>query len=47
MEKWNIKTCLSIDNYEAGLIEGINHFQTINIPKKGVVEITFVNLLSV
>jgi hypothetical protein len=21
--KWNAKTCLSIDNYEAGLIEGI------------------------
>jgi hypothetical protein len=23
LEKWNAKTCLSIDNYEAGLIEGI------------------------
>jgi hypothetical protein len=23
LEKWNVKTCLSIDNYEAGLIEGI------------------------
>jgi hypothetical protein len=23
LEKWNARTCLSIDNYEAGLIEGI------------------------
>ncbi len=23
LEKWNVKTCLSIDSYEAGLIEGI------------------------
>ncbi|AKB77056.1 hypothetical protein MSHOH_0573 [Methanosarcina horonobensis HB-1 = JCM 15518] len=23
LTKWNVRTCLSIDNYEAGLIEGI------------------------
>jgi hypothetical protein len=26
LKKWNARTCLSIDNYEAGLIEGILPF---------------------
>lgn len=34
LEKWNIKTCLSIDNYEAGLIEGILPFSEHTYTKR-------------
>jgi hypothetical protein len=34
LTKWNIKTCLSIDNYEAGLIEGILPFSKHKYTKR-------------
>jgi hypothetical protein len=34
LEKWNARTCLSIDNYEAGLIEGILPFSEHRYTKR-------------
>ncbi|WP_292389819.1 hypothetical protein [Methanosarcina sp. UBA5] len=35
LNKWNARTCLSIDNYEAGLIEGILPFSKNTYTKRG------------
>lgn len=34
LQKWNARTCLSIDNYEAGLIEGILPFSEHTYTKR-------------
>jgi hypothetical protein len=34
VERWNVRTCLSIDHYEAGLIEGVLPHSKHNYTKR-------------